>query len=78
MICQHNVRSFKHKIPLRYDYLEKCLKELSKYIEENNSPSNVSIIMPKIGSGLSGGDWSKIEKIIESALNNFEINVYIL
>jgi len=78
MICQHNVRNLNNSIPLKYNYLEKCLNKLAGYIEENKFPSNVSIHMPKIGSGLAGGDWNKIEGIIRKTLDKFKVNIYIL
>lgn len=48
-------------IPLQYDALETCLKKLNAYA----SKVDAKIHMPKIGSGLGGGDWNRILKIIE-------------
>jgi hypothetical protein len=32
--------------------------------------------MPKIGAGLAGGDWEKIEEIINSVFDKRDIFVY--
>jgi len=37
-----------------------------------------SIAMPMIGSGLAGGDWKRIEKIINSEFKDKEVFVYYL
>lgn len=41
---------------------------------EKNEP----ICMPKIGAGLGGGDWKKIEQIINDRLGEHDVRVYIL
>lgn len=48
-------------VPLQYDALTTCLKKLNAYA----SKVDAKIHMPKIGSGLGGGDWNRILKIIE-------------
>lgn len=35
--------------------------------------NRLTIQMPKIGSGLAGGDWSEIEKIINEELIYYKI-----
>lgn len=37
-----------------------------------------SVAMPKIGAGLAGGDWIKIEEMINSCFGEIEVKVYIL
>ena len=41
-------------------------------------PKNLSIAIPKIGAGLAGGDWSKIEKILNRVFSNYDVTVYYL
>lgn len=45
----------------------------------NDFPDANVIAMPKIGAGLAGGDWNKIEKILETVSNkwNKTFRVYI-
>lgn len=56
-----------------YDYVDYCMEELnSKMI-----CSGIEYVaMPKIGSGLGGGDWRVIEAIINSRLSNQLVKVY--
>jgi len=44
----------------------------------NNQKQPKEIVMPKVGSGLAGGDWNVIEAIIENEAKNFQPIVYIL
>lgn len=61
------------EIPLKYDYLMMCLCKVRRAI--SLSPLKYDIHLPKIGSGLAGGNW----KIIECMINEvfYEQNVFI-
>jgi len=52
-----------------YEALRKCFKNINTYAKEN---SVTEIIMPKIGSGLGGGDWDIIKNIIEEESTDFQ------
>lgn len=74
MIAQHNTgRDENGDIPLRYSALVDCLRNLNEMAEHLNA----SVHMPKIGSGLSGGNWEVIEQIIRETLD-CEVNIYYL
>jgi len=79
MIAQHDIKSINNIPPIRYDALKECLIKLRKYILDRRYKS-FSVNMPKIGSGLAGGDWNIIEKIIIEELCTYDIkvNVYTL
>jgi len=79
MIAQHGISAINNIPPIRYDALRICLIKLRKYILERSFYS-YSVNMPKIGSGLAGGDWNIIEKIIieELCIYNIEVNIYTL
>lgn len=62
--------------PIRYDAVREGLKKL-KYRLETSSLENISIHMPKIGSGLAGGNWNIIEGIINDIFNDFNIPIYV-
>jgi O-acetyl-ADP-ribose deacetylase (regulator of RNase III) len=57
------------KKPLDYEALTLCLRKIN-YICKGQK-----IGVPLIGSGLAGGDWNIIKKIIEKELNNMEVTV---
>lgn len=70
MIAQHSIISKGEKKPIRYDALDKCLKEVySRCLK-----IGMNLHMPKIGSGLAQGDWNEIEKII---LSNIKVDTFI-
>ncbi len=58
-------------IPLRYSALEQCLDKVAVFAKALNA----SVSMPRIGAGLAGGDWTRIEPIISKSLNS--VNTYI-
>lgn len=49
--------------------LRLCLRKVARFALKNR----LSIQMPKIGSGLAGGDWREIEKIINEELIYYKI-----
>lgn len=73
MIAQNGIQSNINPIPLNYEMLELCLDKLVVIAIKSNS----SIHMPKIGCGLAGGEWSKVEKLILNKLCNKNIDVYV-
>jgi O-acetyl-ADP-ribose deacetylase (regulator of RNase III) len=56
-----------------YDAIEQCMNEIKrKYLDKGKI-----VAMPKIGSGLGGGDWTKIEEIINKVTGDSEILIYV-
>lgn len=52
-----------------YDAFRTCMKLIAKKFPRNK------IGMPKIGSGLAGGDWNKIENIIKKELKDLDVTI---
>ena len=71
MIAQEGINS--KGSPIRYEAVEACLQKLAAEAKELNA----SIHMPRIGCGLAGGNWDKIEPIIERTLLLENIDVYV-
>ena len=57
---------------LDYNALRDAFRKIKKKF------SGMRIAFPKIGSGLGGGDWYRISKIIETELINEDITLIIL
>lgn len=49
---------------LSYGALKVCLAQVNMFARDINA----SVHMPRIGTGLAGGDWNQIEKIIQDCL----------
>jgi O-acetyl-ADP-ribose deacetylase (regulator of RNase III) len=64
IIGQHGTRSPKNQTPLRYDAVQKGLDSIAAYAKATRA----SIHMPRIGCGLAGGHWDKIEPLIQQCL----------
>jgi len=62
--------------PLHYDHLVSCMKDVMNFIDETGT-GNKEIIAPLFGSGLAGGDWNFIEKLIEDCWLSQSISVTI-
>ncbi|MEK4424948.1 hypothetical protein [Solibacillus sp. FSL K6-1523] len=76
MLAQKGVRkNYKdNSTYIDYDALRLCLRKVVRFSLLNR----LSIQMPKIGSGLAGGDWSEIEKIINEELIYYKIKCSVL
>ncbi len=61
---------------VNYKALELCIDQLLSYCKENK----YAVSIPKISSGLAGGEWEVIEKIIENVSSELgiDVNVYVL
>lgn len=72
MIAQRGTSTKNGQIPLRYDALSKCLREVAVYARL----CGATLHMPRIGCGLAGGKWAEVEKVIEKELADYEVYVY--
>ena len=62
--------------PVRYVAIEKALKTVAHdYALAKEANLDFSIHMPRIGSGLAGGNWKVIETIIEETLCKAGVSV---
>ena len=67
-------KSVSQGVPIRYEAVQDCLEKLAVQAEGLQA----SVHMPRIGCGLAGGSWDRIEPIIQETLikNNIEVTVY--
>ena len=73
MIAQAGYVSAKNPVAIRYNALEICFEKMIEYIKFHNA----TIHMPRIGCGLAGGSWDKVEPIIKKHFSENDIQVYI-
>jgi O-acetyl-ADP-ribose deacetylase (regulator of RNase III) len=72
MIAQEGVGWKDGVPPIRYNALEDCLAELALHAKV----AKASVHMPRIGCGLSGSTWDKIEPLIAKHLHDVRVVVY--
>jgi len=60
---------------VNYDAIRDCMYAVKEFWE---SKLGGGIAIPKIGSGLGGGDWEQIEDIILTVFEHENISVYVL
>ncbi len=73
MVAQRGMKTGSNGPPIRYDAVSKCLAVVAN--EALNRTASVH--MPRIGCGLAGGKWEKIEPLIEAELIIKGIDVYV-
>ena len=72
MIGQHNIRKDKNgNPPIRYEAVLDGLIKIGAFAIKNKA----SVHMPRIGCGLAGGTWDKIEPLITVALLSSNVPV---
>lgn len=74
MIAQHRVHFDENgNPPIRYSHLNDCLNKLAVHAKSLSA----SIHAPRMGCGLAGGSWDRVEPLIVHNLVNQEIPVTI-
>lgn len=72
LIGQHKINKDENgNPPIRYDAVSEGLKKVGQFAQEISA----SVHMPRIGCGLAGGTWDKIEPLIKTNLSDKEITV---
>jgi O-acetyl-ADP-ribose deacetylase (regulator of RNase III) len=64
MVAQHGLRTGSKGPPIRYEAVERCLTSVAAHAERVGG----SVHLPRIGCGLAGGKWERIEPLIVAAL----------
>ncbi|ATW51690.1 macro domain-containing protein [Streptomyces peucetius] len=74
MVGQRGMRTGSKGVPVRYDAIDKALAAVADKALELDA----SVHMPRIGCGLAGGRWSRIEPLIADRLTarDIEVTVY--
>ncbi|MEV0731352.1 macro domain-containing protein [Polymorphospora sp. NPDC051019] len=71
MVGQRGIRTGSKGPPIRYEAVERCLTALA----DQALALTASVHMPRIGCGLSGGTWSRIEPIVTRTLCERDVPV---
>lgn len=65
LIGQHRLNKDEHgNAPIRYEAIERGLEKVAQFAKELQA----SVHMPRIGCGLAGGTWDRIEPLIMKTL----------
>ena len=74
LIGQHNIyRDENGDPPIRYEAVKRGLQIITDFAYEINA----KVQMPRIGCGLAGGSWDRIEKLIRQTLLRKNIEVLV-
>src|SRR5262245_7130756 len=74
MVAQRGVKRGSSGPPIRYEAVAECLRKVAVEAAQRGA----SVHMPRIGCGLAGGEWSRIEPLIEEHLcgQGLSVTVY--
>jgi O-acetyl-ADP-ribose deacetylase (regulator of RNase III) len=64
MVAQHGIRAGSGGPPIRYEAVEQCLGTVADHALRLGA----SVHLPRIGCGLAGGRWERIEPLIVNTL----------
>ncbi|MFD5854374.1 macro domain-containing protein [Streptomyces chartreusis] len=64
MVGQRGIRTGSKGVPVRYEAIDTALERLA----EKAADLGASVHMPRIGCGLAGGKWSRVEPLITDRL----------
>lgn len=73
LIGQRHIKFQGDSPPIRYDAVRKGLLRVAEFAQTEGA----TIHMPRIGCGLAGGTWDKIEPIIKEVLVSRNIDVFV-
>lgn len=75
LIGQHTIKKKgeNDNVPVRYEAILLGLEKVGQFAIDKNA----SVHMPRIGCGLAGGTWDKIEPLINKSLLENEIETYV-
>lgn len=74
MLAQHGYRSKAVPVALSYEALASCLVK----VRDTAKQLGAGVHAPRIGAGLGGGEWSRIEEMLQSILvvAGVEVTIY--
>ncbi|MFF6911408.1 macro domain-containing protein [Streptomyces sp. NPDC012466] len=74
MIGQRGTRTGSKGVPVRYEAIDTALETVA----ERAGELGATVHMPRIGCGLAGGKWSRIEPLVEERLvrRGIQVTVY--
>jgi O-acetyl-ADP-ribose deacetylase (regulator of RNase III) len=62
------------KVQADYYAIETCMRRVKEFAKSHD----LTVAVPKIGAGLAGGDWDRIERILEEVFSDYNVVVYYL
>ena len=73
VIGQRGIKTGSNGPPVRYDAIETGLAQVA----ERATELSASVHMPRIGCGLAGGKWERVERLIRKTLCESNVAVYV-
>lgn len=76
MFCQGDMPD-SHESLTRYDEMLRCFKDVERYAQLREKPRSV-YIPARIGCGIAGGDWERVQSIIHKVFDDSPVEAVIV
>lgn len=73
IIGQSGIYPYRGLAPVRYDAIHEGMLRLAEALEK--MPSLPVLRIPRLGCGLAGGEWPRVEKIVRKTFENIDIKI---
>ncbi len=83
MVTQMDYGRAPGRVYVDYGAVEGCLRRVARAAAEGIAGTTVpegfaAVSLPKVGAGLAGGDWRRIEEILERECGHLDVTVHVL
>jgi O-acetyl-ADP-ribose deacetylase (regulator of RNase III) len=83
MVTQEDYGRIPGRVYVDYGAIEGCMRKVAAAASEGVPNTMLasgfsSIAMPKFGAGLAGGDWRRIEEIVEGECGHLDVTVHVV
>ena len=75
IIGQHGIRNRGSEPPVRYQAIETGMEKLCEHMAHKDI--SYDIHMPRIGCGLAGGQWDRVEEILLCVAAKYGVRIYV-
>jgi O-acetyl-ADP-ribose deacetylase (regulator of RNase III) len=72
VLAQRGFKSAENPVPLDYAALDTGLRAVGVFAGRRSA----TVHMPRIGSGLAGGSWERVARIVEECMQGTSVTVY--
>lgn len=83
MVTQEDYGRIPGRVYVDYEAVKACLQEVARASAEGVPGTSLAsgfttVAMPKFGAGLAGGDWSRIEEMVDYTCGHLDVAVHVV
>lgn len=83
MVTQEDYGRIPGRVYVDYGAINACLRKVARAAAEGMPGTSLAdgftaVAMPKFGAGLAGGDWRRIEEMVECECGHLDVTVHVM